>query len=233
MTTTRPMLHYSNISAPTAAMVRHGPDTVVGLAFNPTCLALVYLTVHPRVRTVTRGSRSVGVEVGCDIVIHHGLHQQARRLLSARIDQCWRHARALAAHNPVPDLRCYYGSQVLSDLAGLWKFRTGFESEIMTMIDLAYDIPEAGAELLNAVIAHGFAPGTPPEQLAERTVLVEAFAAAAQGARHLKLLDSTDLDIVALLDQIEPPARSSTALISHQAPPLHQARPRRVELTAR
>ncbi|APE37161.1 hypothetical protein BOX37_28155 [Nocardia mangyaensis] len=231
--TTRPMLHYSNIAAPTEALVRHGPDTVVGLAFSPTCLALVYLTAHSRTRTVARRSHPVRVEVGCDIVIHHGFHQQARRLLTARIDQCWRHARALAAHNPVPDLRSFSGSRVLSDLVGLWRLRAGFGSEIMTMIDLAYDIPDAGAELLNAVIAHGFAPGAPPEQLAEQTVLVEAFAAAAQGARHLNLLDPTDLDIAALLDQLEPPARSRTRPSLHQAQPRNEARPRRVELTAR
>ncbi|MFC9964381.1 hypothetical protein ACFVH4_09060 [Nocardia ignorata] len=218
-----PMQHYSNITDPTAALVRHGPDTVVGLAFGPTCVSLVYLTVHPN--SLTGQSDSLPVEVACDLIDHHGDPWQARRLLARRIDACWRHARALAAYAPVPELRAYGKSQALCDLAGLWEFRAGFGSEIMTMIDLACDTVDVGSSLLDAVIEHGFAPGTSPARLAQRSVLVEAIAAAAEGAHHLDLLDPTDLDIATLLARIEPPAPPPTHLVPRRA------QPRRRELT--
>ncbi|MFD6391160.1 hypothetical protein [Nocardia sp. NPDC060259] len=192
--------------------------TVAGLAFSPAATALAYLSFPATDRTVPPDARMRTVVLSWELFIHHGFRDSIHPQFVAALNQVRRRARTLAAFDLLPQLRRYEQTRAVAALTTRWGRRHSSRPTTLALVDLSTDAAGARAELIGLLAHHGLRPRQLGGIGGDRSVLVEAIAAAAIGARHLHLVDWSVLDIDALLDPTDPSRHALTQPIRRPPP---------------
>ncbi|NKX91227.1 hypothetical protein [Nocardia coubleae] len=193
--------------------------TIAGLALSSTATALAYLSFPATDATLAREARIHTAVLAWQLFIHHGFHDRVHREFVTGLNQARRRARAMAAFDPLPQLRRFEPTRAVAALNRRWERRHTSRSTALALLDLSNDVNGARTDLVALLAHYGLRPHQHSSFGAHRPVLVEAIAAAALGARHLNLATWQVLDIDALLAPTGPSTSPYTQPVRRWPPP--------------
>ncbi|GEM29065.1 hypothetical protein NN3_00720 [Nocardia neocaledoniensis NBRC 108232] len=193
--------------------------TIAGLALSSTATALADLSFPATDSTLAREARIHAAVLTWQVFIHHGFHDRVHREFVTGLNQARRRARAMAAFDPLPQLRRYEPTRAVAALDRRWQRRHTSRPTALALLDLSSDVVGARTELVALLAHYGLRPRQRSGLGAHRPVLVEAIAAAALGARHLNLASWQVFDIDALLAPTDPSRNPRTQPVRRWPPP--------------